>query len=58
MGILDLFRSQPKTINQQREQKDERRAECPNCHEQKLQHRACPNCGFYDGRSIIIPKES
>ncbi|MCX6144546.1 MAG: 50S ribosomal protein L32 [Ignavibacteriales bacterium] len=33
-------------------------AECPNCHEQKLQHRACPNCGYYDGRSIIIPKES
>ncbi|OGE30545.1 hypothetical protein A2631_00030 [Candidatus Daviesbacteria bacterium RIFCSPHIGHO2_01_FULL_44_29] len=32
MGILDLFRSQPKTLNQQREQKDERKAECPNCH--------------------------
>ncbi|MFH0989199.1 MAG: 50S ribosomal protein L32 [bacterium] len=33
-------------------------AECPNCHEQKLQHRACPNCGFYNGRSIIIPKKA
>ncbi|MBI4429372.1 MAG: 50S ribosomal protein L32, partial [Ignavibacteriales bacterium] len=32
--------------------------ECPNCHEQILQHRACPNCGFYNGRSFIIPKES
>ncbi|MBI2618996.1 MAG: 50S ribosomal protein L32 [Ignavibacteriales bacterium] len=32
--------------------------ECPNCHEQKLTHRACPNCGYYDGRSIIIPKEA
>ena len=32
--------------------------ECPNCHEQKLLHRACPNCGYYNGRSIIIPKES
>jgi len=32
MGIFDLFRSQPKTNNQQREHKDERKAECPNCH--------------------------
>lgn len=32
--------------------------ECPNCHETKLLHRACPNCGYYNGRSIIIPKES
>jgi large subunit ribosomal protein L32 len=32
--------------------------ECPNCHEQKLQHRACPHCGFYNGRSIITPKET
>ncbi|MEK6570167.1 MAG: 50S ribosomal protein L32 [Bacteroidota bacterium] len=32
--------------------------ECPNCHEPKLLHRACPNCGYYNGRSIIIPKES
>jgi large subunit ribosomal protein L32 len=32
-------------------------AECPNCHEQKLLHRVCPNCGYYNGRSIIIPKE-
>ncbi|MDI6767342.1 MAG: 50S ribosomal protein L32 [Bacteroidota bacterium] len=33
-------------------------AECPNCHEHKLLHRACPNCGYYNGRSVIIPKES
>jgi large subunit ribosomal protein L32 len=32
--------------------------ECPNCHEQKLQHRACPHCGFYNGRSIVTPKET
>ncbi|MBI4417286.1 MAG: 50S ribosomal protein L32 [Ignavibacterium sp.] len=32
--------------------------ECPNCHEQRLSHRACPNCGYYNGRSIIIPRES
>ena len=33
-------------------------SECPNCHEQKLTHRACPNCGYYNGRSVIVPKEA
>lgn len=32
--------------------------ECPNCHEQKLQHRACPSCGYYNGRVVTTPKES
>jgi large subunit ribosomal protein L32 len=30
---------------------------CPNCGETKLNHRVCPSCGFYDGRSIVIPKK-
>lgn len=29
------------------------RAECPNCHEVKLPHRACPHCGYYNGREVI-----
>jgi len=28
-------------------------AECPNCHEKKLPHRACPHCGHYNGREVI-----
>ncbi len=28
-------------------------AECPNCHEKKLPHRACPKCGYYNGREVI-----
>ena len=28
-------------------------AECPNCHEKKLPHRACPRCGYYKGREVI-----
>jgi len=32
--------------------------ECPNCHEQKLMHRACPNCGQYNGRVVTVPKEA
>ncbi|HEY8170324.1 MAG TPA: 50S ribosomal protein L32 [Candidatus Limnocylindria bacterium] len=27
--------------------------ECPHCHEQKRQHRVCPNCGYYNGRLAI-----
>jgi large subunit ribosomal protein L32 len=34
------------------------RAECPNCHESKLPHRACPHCGRYKGREVIeVPEE-
>ncbi|NIA31484.1 MAG: 50S ribosomal protein L32 [Calditrichaeota bacterium] len=32
--------------------------ECSNCHQPKLPHRACPNCGYYKGRSIFLPRES
>jgi large subunit ribosomal protein L32 len=28
-------------------------AECPNCHERKLPHRACPKCGNYKGREVV-----
>lgn len=27
--------------------------ECPQCHEMKLAHRVCKNCGYYKGRSVI-----
>ena len=26
---------------------------CPQCHEQKLPHRVCPNCNYYDGKEIV-----
>lgn len=29
------------------------KSECPNCHEPKLPHRACPHCGRYKGREVI-----
>jgi large subunit ribosomal protein L32 len=32
--------------------------ECPHCHQPKLPHRICPNCGYYKGRQVITPKES
>ena len=30
-------------------------SECPQCHEPKLAHRACRNCGYYKGR-LEIPE--
>ncbi len=28
-------------------------SECPNCHERKMPHRACPKCGTYKGREVL-----
>jgi large subunit ribosomal protein L32 len=28
-------------------------AECPQCHQPKLPHRACSNCGSYAGRQAL-----
>ena len=29
---------------------------CSNCGEMKLAHRACPSCGYYNERSMFLPK--
>ncbi|MGH9786609.1 MAG: 50S ribosomal protein L32 [Terriglobia bacterium] len=31
--------------------------ECRQCHEQKLPHRICRKCGYYEGRKVIAVKE-
>ena len=28
-------------------------SECPQCHQAKLPHRVCANCGYYAGRQAI-----
>lgn len=33
-------------------------SECPNCHEKKQPHRACPKCGEYKGRAVLDVKEA
>ena len=32
--------------------------ECDHCHEKKLPHHVCPNCGWYQGRQAIEIKQS
>ena len=27
------------------------------CHELKVAHRVCKNCGYYDGKEVIAEKE-
>lgn len=30
---------------------------CPQCHEPKLPHHVCPECGYYDGKEVIKAAE-
>ena len=30
---------------------------CPQCHEPKLPHHVCMECGFYDGKEVIAHGE-
>jgi len=32
--------------------------ECPQCHAQKLAHRVCKKCGYYDGRQVVNAEEN
>ena len=27
--------------------------ECPQCHNPKAPHQACPTCGYYNGREVV-----
>ena len=31
--------------------------ECPPCHELKVSHRVCANCGWYDGKEVVAQAE-
>ena len=33
--------------------KTTRLAECSQCHEMRLPHHVCPNCGTYDGVEVL-----
>jgi len=29
---------------------------CPQCHQPKLPHHVCPECGYYDGKQVLEVK--
>ncbi|SHJ43099.1 LSU ribosomal protein L32P [Hathewaya proteolytica DSM 3090] len=31
--------------------------ECPQCHEFKLAHRVCKNCGYYNNTKVVSDNE-
>jgi large subunit ribosomal protein L32 len=31
--------------------------ECPQCHEMKLAHRVCKNCGYYNGKEVVASEK-
>ncbi len=31
--------------------------ECPHCHEMMQSHNVCKNCGYYNGREVVVEKE-
>lgn len=31
--------------------------ECPQCHELRMPHRVCPNCGAYKGKQVVAQEE-
>lgn len=32
-------------------------SECSHCHELTQSHRVCSNCGYYDGKPVVIEKK-
>ncbi|MDI3534543.1 MAG: large subunit ribosomal protein [Thermosediminibacterales bacterium] len=30
--------------------------ECPQCHQPKLPHRVCPECGYYKNKEVVAAK--
>ena len=33
-------------------------AKCPQCAAVSLPHRACPTCGYYNGRQVMPPRRA
>ena len=31
--------------------------ECPQCHQMKLDHHVCKNCGYYNGKQVLNLEE-
>jgi len=45
-----------KSINLKRLENTYQTAKCPNCGANRLNHRVCPSCGYYNGKQVITIK--
>ena len=45
-----------KSINLKRLAQKYQTAKCPNCGANRLNHRVCPSCGYYNGKQVLIIK--
>ena len=45
-----------KTINQRRLSETYKTAKCPNCWANRLNHRVCPSCGYYNWKQGLTIK--
>ncbi|NLZ67240.1 MAG: 50S ribosomal protein L32 [Clostridiaceae bacterium] len=32
-------------------------ARCPQCHSLRVPHQVCKDCGYYDGREVVVKEE-
>lgn len=45
-----------KSINLKRLENTYQTAKCPNCGANRLNHRVCPSCGYYNGKQVLTIK--
>lgn len=55
MGVPKRRRSKTRNAMRRAQQKIEAPGfiSCPQCHEPKMPHRVCPECGFYKDKEVI-----
>ena len=56
--LLFLAETQLEVILETIKKEEPKFATCPNCHEPVMPHRVCSNCGYYDGKQVVVKKET
>lgn len=47
-----------KALNLKRLENTYQTAKCPNCGANRLNHRVCPSCGYYNGKQVVTVKST
>ena len=55
MGVPQRRQSKTRTAKRRAQQKIDSPSfiSCPQCHEPKMPHRVCPECGYYKDKEVI-----